>query len=59
MKHENKVLLINVLKKPIVSTILAIIFGFLVSGAIIGILWLVANFVGIFKKIGIKILVKK
>lgn len=38
MKHENKVLLINVLKKPIVSTILAIIFGFLVSGAIIGIL---------------------
>ncbi len=36
MKYENKVLLINILKKPIVSTLIAIFLGLLVAGGIIG-----------------------
>lgn len=36
MKYENKVLLINVLKKPIVSTLIAIFLGILVAGGIVG-----------------------
>ena len=36
MKYENKVLLINILKKPMVSTLIAIFIGFLVAGTIIG-----------------------
>lgn len=38
MKHENKVLLINILKKPVISTLFAIVFGFLVAGIIISVL---------------------
>ena len=36
MKHESKVLLINMLKRPIVSTLIAIFLGLLVAGVIIG-----------------------
>ncbi|MCQ2387977.1 MAG: ABC transporter permease, partial [Clostridia bacterium] len=35
MKHESKVLLINILKKPLVSTLFAIMFGFLIAGVIV------------------------